>query len=216
MAAAMRHTLPTLLASAGTVICAMICLLAAQSASLHGLGPVGALGIISALQAQTTFLPALLVVLGRAAFWPRIPRAGHPGRKGSFDYNIFLTARIREESAELGIQAGILRCQELSLTRPSMTRWRICSACPAPCRAAHIRLDAYDRAAADSYRPGTGWSPAGSPKLGTGPFRSQRRFRRGLPCGRRVRFSGGSVSRLGCAGLACWSVSALPGSCPAG
>jgi RND superfamily putative drug exporter len=39
MAAAMRHTLPTLLASAGTVICAMICLLAAQSASLHGSAP---------------------------------------------------------------------------------------------------------------------------------------------------------------------------------
>ncbi len=61
----------------------MICLLAAQSASLHGLGPVGALGIISALLAQTTFLPALLLVLGRAAFWPRIPRAGDPGREES-------------------------------------------------------------------------------------------------------------------------------------
>jgi hypothetical protein len=38
MAAALRRTLPTLLASAGTVVCAMVCLLAAQSASLHGLG----------------------------------------------------------------------------------------------------------------------------------------------------------------------------------
>ena len=81
MAAAMRHTLPTLLASAGTVICAMICLLAAQSASLHGLGPVGALGIISALLAQTTFLPALLLVLGRAAFWPRIRVPATPGAR---------------------------------------------------------------------------------------------------------------------------------------
>ena len=79
MAAAMRHTLPTLLASACTVTCAMICLLAAQSASLHGLGPVGALGIIiSALLAQTTFLPALLLVLGRAAFWPRNPACRPP------------------------------------------------------------------------------------------------------------------------------------------
>ncbi len=80
MAAALRRTLPTLLASGGTVICAMLCLLSAQSAALHGLGPVGALGIMAALFAQITFLPALLLVLGRAAFWPRAPRAGQPDR----------------------------------------------------------------------------------------------------------------------------------------
>jgi RND superfamily putative drug exporter len=83
MAAALRRTLPTLLASAGTVVCAMICLLAAQSASLHGLGPAGAVSIVAALLAQITFLPALLLVLGRAAFWPRIPRDGQPGRESS-------------------------------------------------------------------------------------------------------------------------------------
>jgi RND superfamily putative drug exporter len=81
MAAAMRRTLPTLLASAATVTSAMICLLAAQSASLHGLGPVGAFSIVAALLAQTTFLPALLLVLGRAAFWPLVPRPGQPGRE---------------------------------------------------------------------------------------------------------------------------------------
>jgi RND superfamily putative drug exporter len=74
---------PTLLASAATVTCAMLCLLAAQSASLHGLGPVGAVGIVSALLAQTTFLPAFLLILGRAAFWPRVPRPGQPGREES-------------------------------------------------------------------------------------------------------------------------------------
>jgi putative drug exporter of the RND superfamily len=83
MAAALRRTLPTLLASAGTVICAMVCLLAAQSASLHGLGPVGAVSIVAALLAQVTLLPALLLVAGRAAFWPRIPRQGQPGAETS-------------------------------------------------------------------------------------------------------------------------------------
>jgi putative drug exporter of the RND superfamily len=83
MAAAMRRTLPTLLASSATVICAMICLLAAQSASLHGLGPVGAVAIASALLVQVTFLPALLLVLGRAAFWPHAPRKGQAGREQS-------------------------------------------------------------------------------------------------------------------------------------
>jgi len=83
MAVALRRTLPTLVASAATVTCAMICLLTADSASLHGLGPVGAVGIVAALLAQATFLPALLLVFGRAAFWPRIPREGAAGREES-------------------------------------------------------------------------------------------------------------------------------------
>jgi putative drug exporter of the RND superfamily len=83
MAVALRATLPTLAASAATVTCAMLCLLTADSASLHGLGPVGAVGIVAALLAQATFLPALLLVTGRAAFWPGIPREGAPGREES-------------------------------------------------------------------------------------------------------------------------------------
>lgn len=76
MAIALRRTLPTLIASAATVTCALICLLAANSTALRGLGPVGAAGIVAALLAQTTFLPALLLVAGRAAFWPRTPKHG--------------------------------------------------------------------------------------------------------------------------------------------
>ncbi len=83
MVAALRRTLPTLLASAGTVVCAMLCLLAAQSAALHGLGPVGAVGIAAALLVQVTFLPALLLIGGRPLFWPRVPRAGQAGREES-------------------------------------------------------------------------------------------------------------------------------------
>ena len=83
MATAMRTTLPTLLASAATVTCAMLCLLAAGSASLHGLGPVGAVGIVSAFLAQTTLLPALMLLAGRPAFWPRVPRPGASGREES-------------------------------------------------------------------------------------------------------------------------------------
>lgn len=75
MAAAPRAAAPTLAASAATVAGAMLWLLAAQSASLHGLGPIGALAAAAALLAETTFLPALLLILGRRAFWPRIPAA---------------------------------------------------------------------------------------------------------------------------------------------
>lgn len=83
MAVALRATAPTLAASAATVIGAMLCLLAAQSASLHGLGPIGALAVAAALLAETTFLPALLLILGRRAFWPRIPAPETPGAEAS-------------------------------------------------------------------------------------------------------------------------------------
>ncbi|HEU5418494.1 MAG TPA: MMPL family transporter [Streptosporangiaceae bacterium] len=83
MAAALRRTLPTLAASAATVTIGMLCLLAARSASLHGLGPVGAVAIMAALLAEITFLPSILLILGRAAFWPRIPRPGRGGREDS-------------------------------------------------------------------------------------------------------------------------------------
>jgi putative drug exporter of the RND superfamily len=83
MAAALRATLPTVAASAATVAGAMLCLLAAKSASLHGLGPIGALAVVSALLAEATFLPALLLILGRAAFWPRVPAQGMPGAEES-------------------------------------------------------------------------------------------------------------------------------------
>lgn len=83
MARALRKVMPTLLASAGTITIGMVCLLAAQSASLHGLGPIGAVGIVCALIAQVTLLPALLLVCGRWVFWPQIPRFGRPGREDS-------------------------------------------------------------------------------------------------------------------------------------
>jgi RND superfamily putative drug exporter len=83
MAAALRRTVPTLLASAATVTISMLCLLAAQSAALHGLGPVGAVSIVSALLAEITFLPAILLIIGRKALWPQIPRNSDPGREES-------------------------------------------------------------------------------------------------------------------------------------
>ena len=45
MAAALRQAGPAIIASAGTVIAGMLCLLAADSGNISGLGPVAALGI---------------------------------------------------------------------------------------------------------------------------------------------------------------------------
>ncbi|WP_155372402.1 MMPL family transporter [Catellatospora vulcania] len=73
MRLALWHSLPAIIASAATVILALLTLLAAGLNSTRGLGPVAALGIVSALLAMTTLLPALLVMCGRRVFWPLIP-----------------------------------------------------------------------------------------------------------------------------------------------
>lgn len=83
MLAALRGVGPAILASAGTVVAGLLCLLAADLNSTSGLGPVGASGILSALLVMLTFLPALLVVLGRRVFWPFVPRAGGEARMSS-------------------------------------------------------------------------------------------------------------------------------------
>jgi RND superfamily putative drug exporter len=89
------------------VVCAMLCLLAAESASLHGLGPVGAVSIAAALLAQTTFLPALLLVAGRAAFWPRPPRAGQPAAEASRLWS-GVGGRVARHPARVAVTAVVL------------------------------------------------------------------------------------------------------------
>jgi RND superfamily putative drug exporter len=66
---AIRETRPALLASAGTVIAAMLVLLVADLESTHWLGPILAIGIAVMLAAAFTLLPALLAILGERAFW---------------------------------------------------------------------------------------------------------------------------------------------------
>jgi RND superfamily putative drug exporter len=76
MAEALARCGPTILASAATVIAALLCLTLADVNATSGAGPIGAMGIAIAMLAMLTLLPALLLVFGRPAFWPFIPRAG--------------------------------------------------------------------------------------------------------------------------------------------
>jgi putative drug exporter of the RND superfamily len=76
MAIALHRAGPAILASAATVIAGMLCLLAAQSADISGLGPVAAIGIAVGLLAMITLLPALLTICGRWVFWPIRPTYG--------------------------------------------------------------------------------------------------------------------------------------------
>ncbi|MES0837166.1 MMPL family transporter [Nocardiopsis tropica] len=72
--AAVRGVTGPVLASGGTVILGLLCLLAADLASTRSLGPVVAIGVAAALFSAMTFLPAVLALCGRAVFWPSAPR----------------------------------------------------------------------------------------------------------------------------------------------
>jgi len=73
LARAVRGSVEPILASGGTVIAGLLCLLLSDLRSNSALGPVAAIGIVFAMLAALTFLPATLLLLGRAAFWPRRP-----------------------------------------------------------------------------------------------------------------------------------------------
>lgn len=74
---AWRGSVEPIVASAATVILGLLCLMLASLRNTAGLGPVGALGIAGALLASLTFLPAVLLLFGRKAFWPFAPRVDH-------------------------------------------------------------------------------------------------------------------------------------------
>ncbi len=79
MATAIRRAGPAIVASAGTVIAALLCLSIAEVNGTAGLGPIGAIGVAVAMLVMITALPALLLLGGRWAFWPFIPRYGSTG-----------------------------------------------------------------------------------------------------------------------------------------
>lgn len=71
---ALRGVVEPIVASGSTVIAGLMVLLLSDLSSNRGLGPVGSIGIASAMIAALTLLPALLVLVGRWVFWPKIPK----------------------------------------------------------------------------------------------------------------------------------------------
>lgn len=98
----LRASVEPILASAGTVIAGLLCLLLSDLASNRSLGPVAAIGIVAAFLGAMTFLPALLLVGGkrsRAVFWPRRPSfvdeaQAAPGAVGTIDTTKGFWARV--------------------------------------------------------------------------------------------------------------------------
>jgi len=81
MALATERTAPAILSAGATVFAAMLVLTLADFKATQSMGPVLALGIAVMVLAGLTFLPALLSILGRRAFWPAIPSVGSEQRK---------------------------------------------------------------------------------------------------------------------------------------
>ncbi len=71
---ALRRSFEPIVASAATVALGLLALLVSDLANNRALGPVGAIGIVCAVLSALTFLPAALVLTGRAAYWPARPK----------------------------------------------------------------------------------------------------------------------------------------------
>jgi len=72
--AAWKASWEPIVAAGGTVTLGLLCLLASDLGSNRALGPVGGIGIVLAVLSALTFLPAALLLLGRVAYWPRVPK----------------------------------------------------------------------------------------------------------------------------------------------
>lgn len=71
---AIKGSFEPIIASGGTVIAGLMCLLLSDLKSNSTLGPVASIGIVFAMLSALTLLPAILVAFGRAAFWPKRPK----------------------------------------------------------------------------------------------------------------------------------------------
>lgn len=80
MRVAWRATVEPVVASAATVMLGLLCLLFSDLGLNRQLGPAAAIGVGCAMVAMLTLLPALLILLGRVAFWPRRLKPQSPDR----------------------------------------------------------------------------------------------------------------------------------------
>ncbi len=111
MRATLRGTVEAILASGGTVILGVMTLVLSELNSNRGLGPVAAVGVAFAMLASLTFLPAVLVMLGRKAFWPVRPKLDltHPqAQVGGFWARVAATVDHKPRVVLLGSLAVLL------------------------------------------------------------------------------------------------------------
>ncbi|MFZ3570657.1 MMPL family transporter [Streptomyces sp. BH097] len=108
MRAALRGCGPAVLASSATVAAGLLCLLAADLNSSRGMGPLGAVGVLCALVAMLTLLPAVLVLLGRRVFWPLVPAFGLRPKQRRSLFTAMGSSAGRRPLTVLGVGAVLL------------------------------------------------------------------------------------------------------------
>ncbi|MDR7362255.1 MMPL family transporter [Nocardioides marmoribigeumensis] len=87
MAAALRPTLRAVVPSAVTVVIGLVTLALSVFPTTRGLGLACAVGVLTAGVMVMAVLPGALVLVGRWAFWPRIPH--YDGRAPSHDRSLW-------------------------------------------------------------------------------------------------------------------------------
>ncbi|WDF32968.1 efflux RND transporter permease subunit [Arthrobacter agilis] len=124
MRAAYRGSVEPILASGATVILGLLCLLFSDLNSNKSLGPIAAIGIVFSLAAALTLLPALLLLFGRAAFWPLRPRYD-PGLAVAVAPHHGRHAAPTAAGAETGLErlSGIWKRVALQVARRPRVLW---------------------------------------------------------------------------------------------
>ncbi|GAA3506196.1 MMPL family transporter [Streptomyces prasinosporus] len=119
MRSALKQTWGAVVASAATVVLGLLALLLSDLTNTRALGPVGAIGIVCAVLSTLTFLPAVLVLLGRAAYWPAKPRAAEDRRTGDGVWQRIASLVDRAPRKVWALTlAGLLACAAFA---PSLT-----------------------------------------------------------------------------------------------
>ncbi|MFK4148816.1 MMPL family transporter [Streptomyces sp. NPDC004065] len=117
--AALKRSWGPVTASAATVALGLLALLISDLTNNRALGPVGAVGIACAVLSALTFLPAVLVLLGRAAYWPSAPaRPADRDRDGLWERTARLVDRAPRRVWALAL-AGLLACAAFAPTLTS-------------------------------------------------------------------------------------------------
>jgi putative drug exporter of the RND superfamily len=107
--AAWKGSVEPIVASGSTVIAGLLCLLLSDLASNKALGPVAAVGIVFAVLAALTFVPAMLLLAGRAAFWPRHVRYGSlHGEQDPKSSWVKVARLVRTRARPLWLAVGIV------------------------------------------------------------------------------------------------------------
>ena len=120
MRVAMSHVGPATASSAGTTTVAMVALLLATYGQFQSLGPMLAIATFIMLLVGLTLIPALIVLLGRAAFWPLNPQQS-AGQASTF-WSRVAALVVRRPGVVLGITLVLLVASALGVPtlKPSL------------------------------------------------------------------------------------------------